>query len=86
MHEAQTHLARLLRRVATGEAITISQAGRPVAQLVPFMSAPRRPRPLDTARGLLTVPLISMHPCRPPCWPPSRVMARDPAAHTPDVR
>ncbi len=35
VHEAKTHLSRLLERVAAGERITISRAGRPVADLVP---------------------------------------------------
>ena len=33
VHEAKTHLSRLLRRVAAGEEITISRAGTPVAKL-----------------------------------------------------
>lgn len=33
--EAQAHLPRLLARVAAGEAITITQHGKPVARLVP---------------------------------------------------
>jgi prevent-host-death family protein len=36
IHEAKTHLSRLLLRVAAGEEIVISRAGRPVARLVPF--------------------------------------------------
>lgn len=35
VHEAKTHLSRLLERVAAGERITISRAGQPVADLVP---------------------------------------------------
>lgn len=35
VHEAKTHLSRLLERVAAGERITISRAGTPVADLVP---------------------------------------------------
>lgn len=35
VHEAKTHLSRLLERVAAGERITISRAGRPIADLVP---------------------------------------------------
>lgn len=35
IHEAKTHLSRLLKRVALGEEITISNAGVPVARLVP---------------------------------------------------
>ncbi len=34
VHEAKTHLSRLLRRVAEGEEITIARAGVPVAKLV----------------------------------------------------
>jgi prevent-host-death family protein len=43
VHEAKTHLSRLLRRVAAGEEIVIARGGRPVARLVPFIEegAPR---------------------------------------------
>jgi prevent-host-death family protein len=40
VHEAKTHLSRLLERVAAGEQIVISKAGQPVADLVPHRSAP----------------------------------------------
>ncbi|MBO0705080.1 MAG: type II toxin-antitoxin system Phd/YefM family antitoxin [Candidatus Dormibacteraeota bacterium] len=45
IHEAKTHLSRLLDRVAAGEEITIGKAGKPVARLVPYRTvrAPRRP-------------------------------------------
>ena len=36
IHEAKTHLSRLLNRVAAGEEIVISKAGKPIARLVPF--------------------------------------------------
>jgi prevent-host-death family protein len=42
VHEAKTHLSRLLARVATGEEVLISRAGKPVARLVPV--GPKRPR------------------------------------------
>jgi prevent-host-death family protein len=35
VHEAKTHLSRLLDRVATGEEVVIAKAGVPVARLVP---------------------------------------------------
>ena len=54
IHEAKTHLSRLLRRVAAGEEITISRAGRPVAKLVP-VGAPARRR-LGIDEGLFSVP------------------------------
>ena len=39
VHEAKTHLSRLLKLVAAGEEITISKAGKPVARLVPIAGA-----------------------------------------------
>lgn len=41
IHEAKTHLSRLIRRVLAGEEITIARAGTPVARLVPIEPAPR---------------------------------------------
>jgi prevent-host-death family protein len=34
MHEAKTHLSRLVERVETGEEIVLSRAGKPVARIV----------------------------------------------------
>jgi prevent-host-death family protein len=36
IHEAKTHLSRLIERVESGEEVVIARAGRPVARLVPF--------------------------------------------------
>jgi prevent-host-death family protein len=36
VHEAKTHLSRLLRRVEGGEEIVIARNGCPVVRLVPF--------------------------------------------------
>ena len=36
IHEAKTHLSRLLERVASGEEVVIGRAGKPVARLVPY--------------------------------------------------
>lgn len=36
IHEAKTHLSRLLDDVGKGESIVIARAGEPVAQLVPL--------------------------------------------------
>lgn len=36
IHEAKTHLSRLVERVEAGEEIVIARAGRPVARLVPI--------------------------------------------------
>lgn len=54
VHEAKTHLSRLLQRVELGEEITIMRGGRPVARLVPAASGARRQFGRD--RGLFAVP------------------------------
>lgn len=36
IHEAKTHLSRLVQRAADGEEIVIGRAGTPVAMLVPY--------------------------------------------------
>ncbi|MGA9978963.1 MAG: type II toxin-antitoxin system Phd/YefM family antitoxin [Candidatus Sulfotelmatobacter sp.] len=55
IHEAKTHLSRLLERVALGEEVVIAKAGKPVAKLVPFDDQPRM-RVLGSAKGEFTVP------------------------------
>jgi len=42
VHEAKTHLSRLLERVERGEEIVIARAGKPVAKLVPIEPRARR--------------------------------------------
>ena len=41
IHEAKTHLSRLLERVQAGEDITIARAGKPIAILTAFRDRPR---------------------------------------------
>lgn len=44
VHEAKTHLSRLLERVRAGEEIILAKAGRPCARLVPLeQDMPRTP-------------------------------------------
>jgi prevent-host-death family protein len=54
VHEAKTHLSRLLLRVAGGEEIVIARAGKPVARLVPIEPKPQRVFGQD--EGLFEVP------------------------------
>jgi prevent-host-death family protein len=54
VHEAKTHLSRLLVRVAGGEEIVIARAGKPVAKLVPIDPKPQRVIGQDD--GLFEVP------------------------------
>ena len=53
VHEAKTHLSRLLARVERGEEIVIARSGRPVARLVRY-DEPRRTLGRDA--GLFEVP------------------------------
>ena len=43
VHQAKTHLSRLLERVVEGEEIVIAKNGRPMAKLVPLPSELRQP-------------------------------------------
>lgn len=44
VHEAKTHLSKLLERIEAGEEIVIARAGVPVARLLPVEpAAERRP-------------------------------------------
>jgi prevent-host-death family protein len=40
IHEAKTHLSRLLIRAGNGEEVIIARAGKPVARLVPIQERP----------------------------------------------
>lgn len=42
IHEAKTHLSRLLVRVQNGEEIVIAKAGKPIARLTAFSERPAR--------------------------------------------
>lgn len=55
IHEAKTHLSKLLERVALGEEVIIAKAGTPVAKLVPF-DEQSKTRVFGSARGEFTVP------------------------------
>ena len=41
VHDAKTHLSRLLERVARGEEIVIARAGKPIARLLPVAPVER---------------------------------------------
>jgi prevent-host-death family protein len=43
MHEAKTHLSRLVDEAAAGEEVVIAKAGRPLVKLVPYVPD-RKPR------------------------------------------
>lgn len=55
VHEAKTHLSRLLERVEAGETIVIARAGTPVARLV-SVEPPQPPPRLGFLAGAFSVP------------------------------
>ena len=55
VHEAKTHLSRLLRRVAAGEEVVIARSCHPVARLVPVAPSAGE-RVLGSERGEFVVP------------------------------
>jgi prevent-host-death family protein len=55
IHEAKTHLSRLVEDASNGEEIVIAKAGKPVARLMPFRPVRKR-RKLGWLKGKLEVP------------------------------
>ena len=54
IHEAKTHLSRLLERVSDGEEIVIAKAGKPVARLS-SVDAKRKALPYGMLKGKLKI-------------------------------
>lgn len=53
IHEAKTHLSRLLVDVENGQEVTIARAGRPIARLVRAEPPPKRELGLE--RGTIWI-------------------------------
>jgi prevent-host-death family protein len=54
IHEAKTHLSRLVERAERGEEIIIARSGRPVARLVPLEDV-EKPRVFGRMRGKIRI-------------------------------
>ena len=59
MHEAKTHLSKLVARVEGGEQIVITRAGKPAAKLVPVLHAKTGKRKLGGWEGKMQVPSVA---------------------------
>lgn len=55
IHEAKTHLSRLVDEVVAGNEVVIAKAGKPMAKLIPFVPAAGK-RKLGLLAGRLSVP------------------------------
>jgi prevent-host-death family protein len=56
IHEAKTHLSRLLEQAAAGAEIVIAKAGKPMARLMPLAATVQEPRRLGVLAGKRNVP------------------------------
>lgn len=55
IHEAKTHLSRIVDEVAGGAEVIIAKAGKPMARLTPI-TAPARKKKLGLLKGKVKVP------------------------------
>jgi prevent-host-death family protein len=54
IHDAKTHLSRLVDRAAAGEEIVIGRAGHPLVQMVPYVKR-SQPRIPGTMSGRISI-------------------------------
>jgi prevent-host-death family protein len=55
IHEAKTHLSRIVEEVAAGAEVIIAKAGKPMARLTPLAGV-KRPKKLGLLKGKIKVP------------------------------
>jgi prevent-host-death family protein len=55
IHEAKTHLSRIVEEVAAGKEVIIAKAGKPMARLVPMRRAVTK-KHLGLLKGKITIP------------------------------
>ncbi len=57
IHEAKTHLSRLIEKAARGEPFLIAKAGKPMVKVVPIEEvAPKPVRRIGFLKGVYTIP------------------------------
>ncbi len=55
LEEAQAHLPHLIEQLRPGEEITLTDHGRPVAQVKKVESTQRKPRRAGNCKGMLVI-------------------------------
>jgi prevent-host-death family protein len=55
IHDAKTHLSRIIEEVAAGAEVIIAKAGKPMARLSPI-TAPSKAKKLGLLKGKIKVP------------------------------
>ncbi|MGE3712286.1 MAG: type II toxin-antitoxin system Phd/YefM family antitoxin [Hyphomicrobiaceae bacterium] len=56
IHEAKTHLSRLVEQAANGEPFVIAKAGKPMVKVVPLSAPTGKPKRLGFLEGQISVP------------------------------
>jgi prevent-host-death family protein len=56
VHEAKTHFSRYLKRALKGERVIVCVRNKPVIELKPLESAPKKRRRIGIYKGRFTVP------------------------------
>jgi prevent-host-death family protein len=56
IHEAKTHLSRLVEEAANGEGFVIAKAGKPMVKVVPLEAAPKKKRRAGFLKGYSQIP------------------------------
>lgn len=57
IHEAKTHLSRLIEQASHGESFIIAKAGKPMVRVVPIEAEPvHKPQRLGFMKGRMRVP------------------------------
>ncbi len=56
IHEAKTNLSRYLAKLKKGQTILLCHRDKPVAEIRPLPSAPKKPRPIGLAKEKFHVP------------------------------
>ncbi|MFV0416298.1 MAG: type II toxin-antitoxin system Phd/YefM family antitoxin [Chthoniobacterales bacterium] len=65
IHEAKTHLSRLLEQIISGEELIIGKSGKPIAKLIPYTKS-QKPR----IAGALAGQIIEQKDC----WAPDETL------------
>lgn len=55
VHEAKTHLSKLIARALAGEDVVIARGKEPTVRLVPVQEVPRPRRQFGTLKGLVSL-------------------------------
>lgn len=56
IHEAKTHLSRLVEAAARGEVVVVAKAGKPMVKIVALEEAPAAIKRLGFMEGQISVP------------------------------